>query len=270
MKFDSMRAWNDGVAMLKANRDMLAPLAGVFILLPGLALLHFFPGPEPKSGADWETIAAAMRGYFAENWLPILLAAIVTSIGSLSIVALLIQRDRPTVSGAISHGLRALPVLIAAQILFGAVVVLGGGLIVGLAGATGVMPLAMLAVLLVCGFAAYAFIRLILLSPVVVSLPGVSPVGALRRAAMLTRGSFWNLLAFFLLVTVAAMIVTGLVDGGFRALFALVLEGEAAGFADSVVTSVTQTAASVLNIALVCSAYRQLSGDLERTTAAFE
>ena len=55
-----------------------------------------------------------------------------------------------------------------------------------------------------------------------------------------------------------------------RALFALVLEGEAAGFADSVVTSVTQTAASVLNIALICSAYRQLSGDLERTTAAFE
>ena len=103
-----------------------------------------------------------------------------------------------------------------------------------------------------------------------VSLPRVSPVGALKRASSLTRGSFWHLLVFFLLVTVAAMIVTGLVDGGFRALFALVLEGEAAGFADSVVTSVTQTAASVLNIALICSAYRQLSGDLERTTAAFE
>jgi hypothetical protein len=86
----------------------------------------------------------------------------------------------------------------------------------------------------------------------------------------MTRGSFWGLLAFFLLVTVAAMIVTGLVDGAFRAVFGLVLDGEAAGFADSVVTSVTQTAASVLNIALICSAYRQLSGDVERTVATFD
>lgn len=270
MKFDSMRAWNDGMAMLRANKDMLAPLAGVFIMLPGLALLLFFPAPEPAKGADFQAIVAVMQAYFRENWLQILIAALVTSIGSLAIVALLVLRERPTVSGAIAKGARALLPLVLAQILFGAVVMLGGGALVAIAGLTGIAALAVLAVLVVCGFAAFVFIRIIVLSPTLVNEPGLNPVAALRRSARMTAGNFWHLLAFFLLVTVAAMIATGLVDGIFRVLFGFVLGEESARFADALVTSITQTAASVLNIALICSTYRQLSGDVERTAAAFE
>ena len=54
MKFDMGKAWNDTVAILSANREVLLVLAGVFFLLPALASgllmdeLEPMPTPTPQ------------------------------------------------------------------------------------------------------------------------------------------------------------------------------------------------------------------------------
>ena len=43
-KLDMGRAWNEAVALISANRDMVLIVAGVFFLLPNLMLSMLAPG----------------------------------------------------------------------------------------------------------------------------------------------------------------------------------------------------------------------------------
>ena len=42
MKFSMSAAWNDAIALMQRNKDVLAIVAGVFFLLPGLVITVIF------------------------------------------------------------------------------------------------------------------------------------------------------------------------------------------------------------------------------------
>lgn len=64
MKFDSNRAWKEASAAISANREVVFALAGVFFLLPGLAMALLFPAPQPTAGMESREAAATLANYY--------------------------------------------------------------------------------------------------------------------------------------------------------------------------------------------------------------
>src|SRR3546814_10547122 len=97
MKLDMGRAWNEGTAMIGANRQMVAVMAGVFFFLPYLAMALLMPqvlaGQAEMMGdpADMQAAADAIVATYAENWWAFLFVAVAQIIGT---IALLVQIGR--------------------------------------------------------------------------------------------------------------------------------------------------------------------------------
>jgi len=137
MKLDSNRAWKEASRNVSRNRDPLAAVAGVFFMLPQLALSLFFPQPEPTAGMSEQQIVELVQGYYLST-LPVLIPMLLLqTLGTLALLSLLGHPSRPTVGGALKLSLANLPTYLGAQILLGLAIGLGGGLLVALLTLTG-------------------------------------------------------------------------------------------------------------------------------------
>ncbi len=259
MKFDSMRAWNEGLALIRANREVLIALAGVFLMLPTLAILLFAPPPEVTGKQGFEALVTIMRDYYNQNWMVILPLALVTIIGTLAILALFSERGRPTVAEAMKQGTTALLPLILAQLLLGLLLALGGGLLMLLSAFTGLKTVIAVVLMMVVLLAIYAGLRMILISPVVVIERIFNPVSALRRAWGLTRGTFWQLLLFFVLLFLATGLVTGIATSLIELLFTAITGSDGGKIAGDVASSAFGAITNTLYIALLAATHRQLT-----------
>lgn len=256
--------------MIRANLDRVSALAGAFIMLPLAAILLLCPPPDTKGVTDSKAVLAIFQTYLTDNALALLAAALIVSIGSLAVMALFIDRSRPTVASAIRIGAACLIPAILAQILFG----MGFGLVLvvlmGGAAVTKSAAVIALAMILCLALLIWAAIRLQVLSATIVAERHANPVTALARAFALTEGNFWRLFGFFLLVGIAVAIVAGLIGGAVTVLGALVAGDSGASILGGLIQGVTQAASSVLSVALIAASYRQLSGDAQHSASTFE
>jgi len=270
MKFDSMRAWNEAMALLRANREALVALAGMFLFLPSFAAMLLAPPPDAKGITQFPQLAALYQGYMRENWPVLVTASLVVSIGTLAILALLADRSRPTVADCVKAALKTLLPLVAAQILIGMALILPAAILTGLAAATKLAALVTLVLLGVIGVIAFVAVRVMLLTPVMIAEKRYNPVDALARSWVLTKGQFWRLLAFFVLLMVAVTIVTGLIDAGVGMLVTLIGGDKAGEIASGLISSLTGTASNLVYLAALAASYRQLSGRPAETAQTFD
>lgn len=197
-------AWNESADYLRDHFGTLFTLAVALITLPNVALQAFGPGAappgQPPAPGPWMLL------------IPVVLVLGIT--GSLAVSTLALGRAA-TVGEAIGHGFRRLlPMLGATLILVLALCLI----LVPLALATGLKPgdlasptpatagkmlLVMLAFLALFLFFA---VRLLLTTPVAAA-ERAGPVAIITRSWTLTRGHFWKLLGFLLLLGIAALIV---------------------------------------------------------------
>src|SRR6188768_2494145 len=80
VKFDMSEAWREAMAMITANREVLLVVAGIFFLLPSLALGLSMGGIEESMLTDPETAQAQLYELYAGWWwlfIAVLLAEIV-------------------------------------------------------------------------------------------------------------------------------------------------------------------------------------------------
>ncbi len=262
VKLDMGRAWNDAVAQIKANRDVILIVAGVFFLLPNLAMSLLMPLPPESPAmavgaeADLTPLIAEMSTYIGEVWWIFLLAGLMQAVGSIGLLALLTDQARPTVGEALGFGLKALPTYLATQFivalviagLFGAVLLLGQA-----AAALGLI----LGLLLVLGIL-YALLKLSLVTPVIAIEKQLNPVAAMRRSWRLTKGNSLLILAFFLLLLVAFLVIS-MVAGLLFAAFAL-LGDEVGLIVGAIGNGVLTMALAVVMVAALAAVHRQLSG----------
>ena len=271
MKFDSMRAWNEAVAMLKTNRDVLVALGGVFLMLPALAIMLLCPPPDMQGVKDPKVILAMFSEWFQGNWLPLVVLSLITTIGTLAVLAMFSSRHRPTVAEAIRMGAIALLPLVAAQLLMGMGIGLIGGIVIAIAAATQVGALAALAFVGVVLLMIYAVIRSLLVTPVVVNEQTYGPVKALGRTWSLTRGNFWALFGFFALLTIVTYILSALIGGAGRMLFTMIAGEEGGKIGASVLASLVGAVTNLIYLATLAATHRQLAGpsgaDLDETFA---
>ena len=121
------KAWTDAVGMIGSNRDTLLAIAGLFFFLPSLALALIVPEAmqpapvEAPPGTDPQIVmnaaVEALKQHYIDNW-PFFLAIILAQyVGTLSLLALLIDHKRPTVGEALQIGFKSTPSYIATTLL---------------------------------------------------------------------------------------------------------------------------------------------------------
>ncbi len=264
-KLDMGRAWNDATALLSSNRDVVLIVAGVFFFLPNLISTLLLPSQDAfimqmEAMGDTpspEDMMALFSDYFAQSWYIYVVFALVQAVGVLGLLALLTDSARPTVGEALAFGAKALVPYIIAQILLGIAMVAVPLLLVALgaminAGVAALLGLVGLVLLI------YIWVKFSLLSPAIAIEKIMNPVAALRRSWRLTKGNSLRIFAFFLLLIIAAMVLSAVVSMVF-ALFA-VMGDEIGLFAAGIGGGLVSMAFTSIMLAVLAAVHRQLSG----------
>lgn len=264
IKLDMGKAWNDAVALLSANKDVVLVVAGVFFFLPNAIVSLAIPQPlEIQAMAagggepDPEAMLAAFQAYFAQIWWVIVLGALVQAVGTLGMLTLLTDRARPTVGEALGFGVKALLPYIGAALLQALLI---SAMLVVLIGIGALISPAVAVLLGLVGLvlAIYAWIKFSLVVPVIGIEQQMNPFAALQRSWRLTKGNSLLLFAFYILLGLV-MIVISVIAGMVFAIFGFI--GEQAGlFASAIGGAFINMCVTAVMLAVLAAIHRQLSG----------
>lgn len=266
MKLDMGRTWNDAMALLRGNRQVVLIVAGVFFFLPNLALMLLAPpalgqantGARSAGEADVGQALQEATALYGEIWWQLLLVAVLTAIGMLGLLALLTDRRRPTVGEALKSGAGNLLPYVGSQLLLAFLVIAIVMVPIIVAGAAG--PAAGVLVGLLAAVAViYVYTKLSLITPVIMMDGIKNPVRVLGRSWALTKGNSVRLFFFFLLLLLALIVIVmtlGLAAG----LIGFVLGEEGSLILNSLLDAAVNMATITLFLAVLAAVHRQLSG----------
>ncbi|WP_298400183.1 glycerophosphoryl diester phosphodiesterase membrane domain-containing protein [Sphingobium sp.] len=256
------KAWEEAVAFVAREASLLLPVALLFVALPGLILEQMTP-PELQAWfaqPKMETIPAMPPGF----GLAMMLTIILIWFGSLALFALAL-RPGISVGEALRLSLARLPVLIGTALVaagaLAAIVIVAVlvGVVFSLASKALAATLGLLLGLGAAGLVFYASIRLVLLNPVVIdSQAGV--MASLRAAWALTRGHFWRLFGFLILVMILSTIASTAAQAVVGVLGGLIAGVDGAKLAGSIAAAIVSTVIQVYMLAMLARLYRQAVG----------
>ena len=130
MNFDMNSCWSRAVELLQSNFQLLIVIAGMFLLLPTMAIYMLVP--DFQMLADPTIDRSVVEERIGEIVGPLLLASLFSLLfqfaGQAAMIALM-GDDRPTVGQALSSGFKAVPSLFAVMIGFVLLLMIGGLLI---------------------------------------------------------------------------------------------------------------------------------------------
>lgn len=259
--FDSNLAWSDATSLVRANRDLLLALAGVFLIVPAFAVAMLLPPPQPGEGVTMDALLTIMLDYYRSNIVIFIAMALFQMTGSLTILALFADARRPTVGEAIRQGFNYTPTAIAAQLILAMAIgtmVLLPVLLGGAAKSPGFTALGVIAAL---GLGLWAIIRLSLVTPAIIVDRLANPIRAIERSWRLTEGNALRLLAFFVLVLIGFVVIMLVAEGAIVLLLTLLLSAKTTELITTLVAVMLQSAMSVYFIAISAACHRQLAGD---------
>lgn len=188
-KIDLNRVWDDARAMGAANKDLLAAIAGMFVLLPSVvgSLLVKQP-PEAPKDLPAEQAYRLLIDFYTDNWPVFVGLGIVVSFGLLAMFALLLRPERPTVGESLKAAVVVLPGYVLASLLQG--FALGFGFLLF------ILP------------GLYVMARLCLIGAVAAAEQCTNPLQQLQRSWALTRSNGWRILVMLLTLYVTAEIIS--------------------------------------------------------------
>ena len=258
-ELDTNAAWNEASAIVSANREVLLALAGVFFMLPSLALAVIAGEPEVIPGMKSEQLIAAMQAFYVKWWWLLLLGIVCQIVGLLAMLTLMRDRSRPTVGETIRTALPGALSYLAALILVVVVPSLVGGLFIGVAAVISPV-LAVVAALLFMVALVFAVFRLILVGPVI-AVEGVrNPLTAMLRSWRLTQGNFWRIFSFVLLILILFLVVLGIIMMIVGLVLALASSGEPQRIIAAVFSSALGAVGVVYFAGVIAAIHRQLAG----------
>lgn len=274
MKFDMGRAWNDALALLMGNKDVVLVVAGVFFFLPYFAIMLFLPQEmaalqNPNAQADPEKMMEMLGNFYSSYWWVFVLLGLLQALGMLGLMTLLTDRRRPTLGEALAIGAKYLPTYIAAQLLQGFAIGLIVVIPIALGAAMGSVAVAALLGLIGVIAAVYLFTKFSLASPVIAVEQTANPITALGRSWRMTKGNSLRIFGFYALLLVAFMVVSGVVSIVFGVGFAL-MGSEAAMIGNGFVSALVNAIYAALFSGILVAIHRQLSGEPETVSEAFE
>lgn len=277
MQFDMNRTWSEAVALVRANFQLLALIAGIFMLLPSLILVVAMPqvltaGFAGAEGGSPDEAAAqlmeVMPGFFAV----VLVLLFISMIGYAAMVAL-IGPDRPTVGAAIGKAVKSLPTLIGVLLIFIVgyfLVSLVIGLIVGLLAVAiglvaGSSTASFLMALLIFALIGYVCTRFSLILPTVVLEGVLNPFRAYARSWRLTAPDHLKIFGFFVLLFVVYFVVAMLLVTLMGAMG--IVAGGAVTLLFGIISGLIGMVVAMIVTGIVVSMHGQLAGISGRTVS---
>lgn len=256
-RFDAAGAWADALAMLRGNRAILPVLAGLFFLVPQVLTSALIP--DIPAGLEGEAASKAALAIFADWWPMMLAALLVQALGLLAIMAVLADRERPTVGEALRMAVRHLPVYVAATLVIAA----GIGILALLvmlpltiaAGQTG----AAVAIVALLPVALWINVRTLPLAPVVAAGREGNPFEAIKRSWALTAGRTARLLFFAFVFFIAAMVVSIVLTAVPGAVLIALLGQETGAALVAVIEGIVTAAIMLVWSTLIVAIFRQLA-----------
>lgn len=243
--------------MVAANREVLAPIAGVFFFLPGLASAIFVPAPQVQSGMTQAQMMDAMQSYYASSLPLLVLLSLIPMAGMLTMLVAMLDPGRPTIGEAIRRSIGALPSYFAAQLLVALALTPLVLLLVGLLGA--ILP-ATLAVAMTMAALLWPVMRTMLIGPVIATGGRRSPLAAIRESLRLTRGNSGRMLGFVGLAGLLFLVVYGLVMMVVGVVLVLVSGGEPQRVIAEAISGLLTSAAYTYFVAILAAIHEQLGG----------
>lgn len=207
------KAWDESKAIAARDGRLIGAVALALVLLPQAILGVIVPPP-------------ALSGEEAPSWFP-LLSLIVAAIGVVGQIAIIrLALEPASVGEAIMHGLRRVAPTIGALLLFALplalimvllLLVIGGpSAVEALRSGGGSLPPGVAAAILLFVVIAVAIsIRFQMVVPVASAESG-NPITILKRSWEMTRGNYWRLLAFLIMIlilAVALLLVAQMIGG---------------------------------------------------------
>jgi hypothetical protein len=196
------RAWDEGKAILARDGRLYVSVSLALVAFP--ALISGIINPKGMAGSEtpaWVTVVT-------------LIASLVAIAGQLALIRLALGPS-VTVGGAISHGMRRMPIYLLSGIIIVFGLIVAAVPFVAALAAMGVpvtqrgMPLTpsvAIAGLLYFILLIYVGVRMSMTAPAASAEP-IWPVAVLRRSWDLTEGHFWKLLGFLVVYLLAAIVV---------------------------------------------------------------
>jgi membrane-anchored glycerophosphoryl diester phosphodiesterase (GDPDase) len=274
MNFDMNRTWNQALALLQSNAQLLSVIAGVFLLLPGTLFYVAMPDVMTTLGTQANPDPEAVLAMLQEAMVPLVILGLVMllaqTIGYLAMIALM-GDDRPTVGEALRRALAFLPTAIGVSLLM----VLGYAVLA--------LAFALLLTLIVAGFSAlggeavggvlaavgvvtmvigivYLATRFILTMPVM-ALEGVTgPLAVCRRSWALTRSHSRKIFFFFVLIFAAYIVIAMILGAVFGVVASLLGNGGAAALVLGLSNGLIGAAVAMIFSAILVAMHRQLAG----------
>ncbi len=266
--------------MLSANRDTVLAVVGLFFFLPYFALALFVPeaiNPTPVEappGTDPEVAMnaafAALQQQYTDNWVYFVILAVAQFTGTLSLLALLTDRTRPTVGEALMQGLKSTPSYLVSQILVALFAGIAVGLPLGIVGAFLPPAFAVLIGIMLLGVVLYLVVKFSLIAPVIAIESELNPFKAMLRSWSLTKGNSFRLISFFILLIIAIGVVSLLITMVLGTVFSA-FDQSIANIGNGVVSGLINAAVGALLLAVLAAVHRQLAGpSREAMTETFE
>lgn len=268
MNFDMNTVWSRGIDLLRDNFSLLVVIAGIFLLLPTVALYLFIPDFQTFADptADPEIVADKMGEILGPLLTGGLLATIVQFAGYGAMLALM-GRDRPTVGQAIGTGFKIVPSTIAVFIIFMLAYIAGAVMIILpvtlIAGAVGSAALGIIGIIPVLVFVVWLMTRMSMSMPAMVLGKTLNPFTAVANSFRLTKAKQWAILLFWVVLVVAFTIISLLFNGVFGVVAALAASGTTQLLILGLANGVTSVVSGMLICALSVAMYDQLARPAE-------
>lgn len=272
MNFDMNAVWSRSVELMRDNFQLLLVIAGVFLLLPTIAMYLFIPNfdalIDPTSDPD--QLAAQMGEMLGPVFLGFLLALVIQFGGYGAMVALM-GDHRPTVGQAIGAGFKAVPSLFVVMVLFALAYVIGALVILVplslLAGVAGVPGLALVGIIPVLVFVAWLMARMSMTMPAMVLGGTLNPFNAIGESFKLTGPKQWLIVLFWVVIVAIITVISLLLSGIMGLVTSLLSTGATAMLLLGLISGAVGMANGIITCALAAAMYAQLTGP---STSAIE
>ncbi|WOE75130.1 glycerophosphoryl diester phosphodiesterase membrane domain-containing protein [Alterisphingorhabdus coralli] len=235
--FDFGATWSEAVALVTGNVQILIAVIGVFFVIPQFAMTMVMGDPLAGASGDPNAVLDEMLTFYADNFLPILIASLIGVIGTVTVLTIYLDESRPTVGTAIAAAFGLfIPYFLTS-------------LLMGLAIGIGFM------LLIVPGI--YLAIKFICAAPIIVAEKERNPIAALQRSWELTKGNSLRIFGFIVVLFVVLFVISlivGIVAGIFM------IAGSIGASIGQLVQVLFQGVATAFSLAISAAIYRQLSG----------
>ena len=193
-KLSISQAWDETRSILASDGKLIAAVALALFVLPGIVLnvaVPKMPAGQMREPGAWMLIA--------------LVVLLITLVGQLA-VARLALGPHIAVGEAIVQGARRLPSYVGAFLIWSVPLLAIGSVLYSMSNPQNPNPSVPAAVglLAITAVGVFISVRLILLSAVAAA-EGGGPIAILQRTWGLTRGNWWRLFGFVLMLLIAAL-----------------------------------------------------------------